>query len=100
MALPLKDKKLGTLILVVLIGIIMGAYLNAIVLMLPGGDNVVKTFFTYPIKFGVGGFDEGPPTPIIIDLYAIKFQFGFQFKFCLLSILGIFLSLYFFRWYK
>ncbi|MDR0330124.1 MAG: DUF4321 domain-containing protein [Chitinispirillales bacterium] len=100
MAPPLKDKKFGTLVLVVLLGIIIGAYLNALVLMLPGGDNVVKTFFTYTIPFGIGGFDEAHPTPVIIDLYAIRFQFGFQFRFSLLSIIGVFLSLYFFRWYK
>jgi len=101
MAVPLKDKKIGTLILVILIGIIIGAYLNALVLMLPGGDSVVKTFFTYTIPFGIGGFDEaGHPNPVTIDLYAIRFQIGFQFRFCLLSILGVFMSLYFFRWYK
>ncbi|MDR2578709.1 MAG: DUF4321 domain-containing protein [Chitinispirillales bacterium] len=101
MALPLKDKKLGTLILVVLLGVIIGAYLNAFLLMLPGGDNVVKTFFTYTIPFGIGGFDEaGNPSPYMLDLYAIRFQIGFQFRFSLLSILGVFMSLYFFRWYK
>jgi hypothetical protein len=95
MALQLKDKKLGTLILVVLIGIIIGAFLNAFLMMLPGDDNVVKTFFTYSIGFGIGD-----PTPLSIDLAAIKFQFGLQFRFSLLSILGVFMSLYFFRWYK
>jgi len=91
MAVPLKDKKFGTLTLVVLLGIILGAFLNGLILAVPG-DNVVKTFFTYTIEFGVPGID--------IDLYAIKFQFGIQFKFSLMSIIGVFLSLYFFRWYK
>ncbi|MCL2182536.1 MAG: DUF4321 domain-containing protein [Chitinispirillia bacterium] len=91
MAVQRKDKKVGTLILVVLLGIIIGAYLNALVLMIPG-DNVFKTFFTYTIPFGLNGID--------IDLYAIKFQFGLQFRFSLMSIIGVFLSLYFFRWYK
>jgi len=100
MALPLKEKRLGTLILVAIIGIIIGSYINAFVLMLPLGENVVKTFFTYTIPFGIGGFDEGSPTPVIIDLYAIRFQLGFQFRFSLFSIIGVFLSLYFFRWYK
>ncbi|MDR3013414.1 MAG: DUF4321 domain-containing protein [Chitinispirillales bacterium] len=95
MAISLKDKKIGTLILVVLIGIIIGSFLNEVVAAIPMGDNVVKTFFTHTIAFGVGD-----PTPLSIDLAAIRFQFGFQFKFSLLSVLGIFLSLYFFRWYK
>ena len=98
MAIPLKDKRFSTLILVVLIGILIGAYLNAIVQMLPGGDNVVKTFFTYTIPFGIGDFNNN--NPLLIDMNAIRFQFGFQIRFSLLSILGVVLSLYFFRWYK
>ncbi len=97
MAPPLKDRKFGTLLLIVLVGIVMGAYASALVkMLLPGSDNVVKTFFTYPLEFGVGG----PVTPINVNLIAIKFQFGFQFEFTMLSILGVFLSLYFFRWYR
>ncbi|MCL2218362.1 MAG: DUF4321 domain-containing protein [Chitinispirillia bacterium] len=91
MAVQLKDRKFGTLVLVVLLGIIIGSYFNALVLMIPG-ENVFKTFFTFPIQFGLNSID--------IDLYAIKFQFGFQFRFSLMSIIGVFLSLYFFRWYK
>jgi len=103
MAVPLKDKKIGTLIVVVLVGIIIGALLNAIIEQVGiklGGENVVMRFFTYTIPFGVGGFDEGHPAPVIIDFAAIKFQIGVQFRFSLMSILGVFLSLYFFRWYK
>jgi len=97
MAPPLKDRKFGTLVLIVLLGIVMGAYMSALVkMLLPGGGNVVKTFFTSALLFGVGG----PTTPINVDLIAIKFQFGFQFEFTMLSILGVFLSLYFFRWYR
>jgi len=100
MGVLLKEKRFGTLVIVVLIGILIGAYLNAIVLMIPGGDNVFKTFFTYSIPFGIGGFSESHPNPVLIDLNAIKFQLGFQVRLSLLSILGIILSLYFFRWYK
>ena len=56
MAVPLKEKRISTLIIVVLIGILIGSYLNSIVKMLPGGESVVKTFFTYSIPFGVGDF--------------------------------------------
>ncbi len=98
MAVPLKEKRISTLILVVLTGILIGSYLNSIVEMLPVGDNVVKTFFTYSIPFGVGDFVSNKP--ILIDLNAIKFQFGFMIRFSLLSIIGIFVSLYVFRWYR
>ncbi|MBN1760511.1 MAG: DUF4321 domain-containing protein [Chitinispirillaceae bacterium] len=98
MAVPLKEKRITTLVLVVFIGILIGSYLNSIVTMLPVGDNVVKTFFTYSIPFGIGDFVHNKP--ILIDLNAIKFQVGFMFRFSLLSIMGVFISLYFFRWYR
>lgn len=98
MAIPLKEKRISTLILVVLVGILIGSYLNAAVQMLPGGENVVKTFFTYTVPFGIGDFDD--KSTAVIDLVGIRLWFGFQIRFSFLSILGIVLSLYFFRWYK
>jgi hypothetical protein len=96
MAIMLKEKKIGTLILIVLVGILIGSYFNLLASLIPGGNNVVKNFFTYNfIDFGIGF-----PNSVMIDLYAIKFNFGIQMKFSLLSIIGIFVSLYFFRWYK
>jgi hypothetical protein len=93
----LKERNFATLFLVVIVGILIGSYLNSLVGLLPGGDsNVVKTFFTFNfINFGLGY-----PQPLIIDLNAIKLQLGIQMKFSFLSIIGIFISLYFFRWYK
>lgn len=98
MAVPFKEKRLSTIILVVLLGVLIGSYLNSIVMMLPVGENVVKTFFTYSIPFSIGDFAHNKP--VLIDLNAIKFQFGFMFRFSLLSIIGVFVSLYLFRWYR
>lgn len=98
MALALKEKRVSTLILVVIVGILIGSYLNCIVEMLPGGENVVKTFFTYSIPFGIGDFVNNKP--VLVDLYAIRFHIGFQIKLSLLSIMGIVVSLYLFRWYR
>lgn len=98
MAIALKERNFGTLVLIVIVGILVGSFLNVLVAHLPGGENVVKTFFTQCITFGVGDFADNKP--LLIDLYAIKFQFGFQFKLSLLSIVGIVVGLYLFRWYK
>lgn len=98
MSVQLKEKRVSTLFLVVIIGILIGSYLNSIVEMLPGGENVVKTFFTFSFPVGIGDFVNNKP--VLVDLNAIKFQIGFMFKFSLLSIIGIFISLYFFRWYR
>lgn len=94
----LKEKRISTLILVTFVGILIGSYLNSIVEMLPLGENVVKTFFTASIPIGIGDFVNN--NPILIDLIAIKFQIGFMFKFSFLSILGLVVSLYIFRWYR
>jgi hypothetical protein len=98
MALIPRNRKLGTMVLVVLLGLLIGSYLNLFArLLLPEG-NVVRTVFTSALTFGVGDFVHNKP--VLIDLQAIRFQFGLQLEFSLLSIAGIFVSLYFFRWYE
>jgi hypothetical protein len=92
----LKERNFGTLLLIVVIGILIGSYASVLINIIPGGNNVVKTFFTYNfISFGLGF-----PHAVYLDLSAIKFQIGFQMKFNLLSVIGLFISLYFFRWFK
>jgi hypothetical protein len=98
MAIMPKNRKIGTMILVVLLGLIVGAYLNQFIGMLLPEGNVIRTLFTSCIRFGVGDFVSNKP--LLIDLSAIRLQFGFQFELSLLSIVGIALSLYFFRWYE
>ena len=98
MAVPLKEKRFSTLVLVVLVGLLIGSYLNSIVSMLPLGESVVKTFFTYSIPFGIGDFVHNKP--VLVDLHAIKLQLGFSVRFSFLSIIGVFISLYLFRWYR
>jgi len=94
----LKDKKLSTLVLAILLGIVLGSYFNLIFQLLPDG-NVVKDFFTYNfINFGIGDFENG--NPVLIDLAAIKFQFGFHIKLSFMSFIGVLISLYTLRWYR
>lgn len=118
MAVSLKEKSTWTLVLIVFVGVIIGSYTNSLLgAMIPGRNNVVKTFFTTNITFGIGDFGEHSTvffgiegaddkagkcklSPLVIDLNAIKFQFGFQLKFSFMSVIGILLSLYFFRWYR
>ena len=98
MAGLLKEKPLSALVFFIIIGIIIGSYLNSLIGMLPGGSNVVKTFFTYSFPIGIGDFDNN--NPLLINLDAIKFQIGFQLRISLLTIIGIIVSMYLFRWYK
>jgi hypothetical protein len=96
MAGLLKEKPFSALIFFIIIGIIIGSYLNSLMGMLPG--NVVKTFFTYSIPIGIGDFVNNKP--ILINLDAIKFQLGFQLHISLMTIIGIIVSIYLFRWYR
>ncbi|MBD3392418.1 MAG: DUF4321 domain-containing protein [Chitinivibrionales bacterium] len=118
MAIALKEKNFWTLVLVVIVGIIIGSYFNSLIrALIPGENNVVKTFFTTNVTFGVGDFGDRkgivvgvddanaqrPPrtlSPLMLDLSAIKFQLGLQVSFSFMSVAGVFLSLYFFRWYR
>lgn len=97
MAIMPKSRKLGTMVLVVLLGLIIGAYLNQFIRMLLPEGNVIRMLFTSSVKFGVGDFVNNKP--LLIDLAAIRLQLGFQFELSALSVAGVFLSLYFFRWY-
>ena len=98
MAGLLKEKPLSALVFFIIIGIIIGSYLNSLIGMLPGGNNVVKTFFTYSFPIGIGDFINNKP--LLIDLEALKFQIGFQLRISLMTIIGIIVSVYLFRWYK
>ncbi|MBD3243400.1 MAG: DUF4321 domain-containing protein [Chitinivibrionales bacterium] len=98
MAIIPKNRKLGTMVLVVILGLLIGSYLNLFVRALLPEGNVVRTIFATSVPFGVGDFVHNDP--VVIDLRAIRFQFGFQVDFSLLSVLGVFISLYFFRWYE
>jgi hypothetical protein len=98
MAGLLKEKPLSALVFFIIIGIIIGSYLNSLIGMLPGGSNVVKTFFNNSFPIGIGDFVNNKP--LLIDLEAIKFQIGFQLRISLLTIIGIIVSIYLFRWYK
>jgi len=69
-----------------LIGSVFGEIIAYIV---PQG--VVKDFFLQSIapKFG----------PASINLIVFQFTLGFEFKLNMVSVLGIFIAVYYFRWY-
>jgi len=98
MAIIPKNRKLSTMVLVVVLGLLIGSYLNVFLRALLPEGNVVRTVFATPVTFGIGDFVHNHP--VLINLQAIRFQLGFQLDFSALSALGIFISLYFFRWYE
>jgi hypothetical protein len=96
MAKRLENVRISMLILVTLIGFIIGSYLSLLIGMIPGDYVVVKELFTFnllPISIGY-------PSPAAVDLSAVKFQFGFQLEINIMSIIGVFIALWAYRWYK
>ena len=92
----LADKKVSTLILITLVGFIIGSYLSLLIGMIPVESNVVKELFMYnflPISIGY-------PDPVIVDIDAIGFQFGFKLKINVMSIIGAAVALWIYREYR
>jgi hypothetical protein len=89
----LQKKSLGGLVVAVIVGLLLGSFITQVFGFLP--DNVVKEFFTKSISFGFGFSPDG----FVLDLSALKIKFGFTCEFTFLSIVGIAVSLYAFRWY-
>jgi hypothetical protein len=94
----LKERSFPALVLAVVLGIIIGSFLNSFILMLPGGGSVVKTFFTASFPIGIGDFALDKPW--LLDLGAIKLMLGIQLKFSFMSLIGLIVGLYLFRWYR
>jgi hypothetical protein len=91
----MRDKPLGLLIFVVILGMIIGSVLGQIIGdILP--ESTPKTFLTgsYSPSFG---FQNGA---LLLDLYVIKIKLGAQFTFNIISLIGMAVAVYLFRWYK
>jgi len=85
-----KKRSLGILITSIVLGMLIGSVFGEIIAyIVPHG--VVRDFFLQSIspKFGPGS----------IDLIVVQFTLGFEFKLNMVSVLGIFIAVYYFRWY-
>ena len=74
-----------------IIGAVLGQLIGS---FLP--ESTPKTFLigSYSPSFG---FDNNG---FLIDLYVIKIKLGIQFTFNIISLIGMAISVYLFRWYK
>ncbi|MCL1945619.1 MAG: DUF4321 domain-containing protein [Chitinivibrionia bacterium] len=96
MARFLADKKVSTLILVTVLGLIIGSYSSLLIGMIPGESNVVKELFVYNFL----DISTGYPEPLSVDIKAIGFQFGFLLKINVMSIIGAAIALWIYRGYR
>ena len=66
-------------------------------LMNAGGyNNVVHNFFVSSFNFNIGFVDR--PEPVVLDLYLVKFAFGFGIKLNVVSVIGMVLGIYIMKW--
>lgn len=98
-----RKNSFARLLLFVVLGLIIGGILGECLgllfgslgeLMNAGGqNNIVHNFFVsaFELKLGVD-------SPIVIDLYLVKFVLGFGLKLNFVSIIGLVVALYIMKW--
>ncbi len=92
----MREKRLSTLVFVVVIGMVIGAVISQLVgAVMPQG--APRSFFTKNfVNIGFGFGDDA----YLLDLFVIKLKLGIQFTFNVLSLVGLIFSVYLFRWYR
>jgi len=86
----------GMVVLVTVVGLVIGTYLSLLIGLIPGDYVVIKEIFTFnfiPLSIGY-------PNALLVDIGAVKFQFGLQTQFNLLSFVGIVIALWVYRQYR
>ena len=86
-----KGRGVGFLLTIIVVGVLIGGVIGEIIgLLMPEG--VIKEFFIRSIKSSVG--------PVTLDLHAFSITLGFGLKLNIISVLGVCLVAYLFRWYR
>ena len=86
-----RGRGIGFLLTVIILGVLIGGVIGEIIgLLMPEG--VVKEFFLRSVKASVG--------PVTLDLHAFSVTLGFGLKLNIVSVLGVCLVAYLFRWYR
>jgi len=101
-----KSSSVGRVVVFVVLGLIFGGILGESLgwllghiglLMNAGGeDNVVRNFFVRAWELKIGYLDDG--SPLLIDLYMLKFNLGFTLRLNIVSIIGVVVGLYMMKW--
>ncbi len=86
-----KGRGIGFLLTIIVVGVLIGGVIGEIIgLLLPEG--VIKEFFIRSVRSSVG--------PVTLDLHAFSITLGFGLKLNIISVLGVCLVAYLFRWYR
>ena len=86
-----RSRGIGFLLTVIVLGVLVGGVIGEIIgLLMPEG--VIKEFFIRSVRASVG--------PLTLDLHAFSVTLGFALKLNIISVLGVCLVAYLFRWYR
>ncbi len=103
MAVRSNKTNTGMILLITFLGLILGSFfsvvIDAILHAFNAGSGNVLSLFTVPLTLGTP-LSIGYPTPLVLDLGAVKGQFGFQLNINVMSILGVILSHKFYKMHQ
>jgi len=100
MAVRSGKTSIGMILLITIIGLILGSFfsvvIDAILQAFSAGPGNVIGIFTMPLTLGTP-ISVGYPTPLVLDLGAVKGQFGFQLNINIMSFLGMLIAHKFYK---
>ena len=85
-------KSLGTVILTVVLGVMVGAIVSDVIGLFLTEGSVAEQLFVRYISFG--------PDVTHWNLVVLDLTFGFQIHFNLMSVIGVFVASQMLRWYR
>jgi hypothetical protein len=84
-------RSVGLLLISIVVGLLLGSLLGELIGMAcPSG--VVKDFFLKSVTPEFG--------PVSVNLLVVAMTFGVTLKLNIISILGVFIAIYYLRWYS
>ena len=85
-------KSLGTVILSLMLGVLIGAIFSEVIGLFLSEGSVAEQLFVRYVSFG--------PEVTHWNLVILDLTFGFEFHFNLMSVIGVFIASQLLRWYR
>ena len=85
-------KSLGTIILTLILGVMIGAIVSEVIGLFLNEGSVAEQLFVRYVTFG--------PEVTHWNLIILDLTFGFQIHFNLMSVIGVFVASQMLRWYR
>ena len=86
------QKSLGTVVLTLILGVLIGAIISEVIGLFLSEGSVAEQLFVRYISFG--------PEVTHWNLVIIDLTFGFEIHFNLMSVIGVFIASQMLRWYR